>query len=80
MEVDTEIAFTRTLIDDSGRAIDRALAAGDTGAARELATVHRDLFARLARLSRPPLRVAMREAERRWAASAPRQRQSGGVA
>jgi hypothetical protein len=70
MEVDTEIAFTRTLIDDSGRAIERALATGDTGAAPELALQHRDLFARLARLSRPPLGVAMREAERRWAASA----------
>jgi len=78
MDTDTEIAFTRRLIDDSGRAIDRALAAGDGGVARDLATVHRDLVATLARLTRPPLRVAMREAERSWAASAPRQ--SGGVA
>lgn len=72
MDIHTEIAFTRRLIDDSGRAIDQALAVGDTRAARELATRHRDLFARLARLTRPPLGVAMREAERRWAASAPR--------
>jgi hypothetical protein len=70
MDVDTEIALTRMLIDDSGQAIDRALAAGDASAALELAIRHGDLFARLARLSRPPLRVAMREAERRWAASA----------
>jgi hypothetical protein len=69
MDIDTEIAFTRTLIDDSGRAIDRALAAGDSMAARERAAAHRDLFARLARLSRPPLRVAMHEAEGRFAAS-----------
>lgn len=70
MDTEADIAFTRTLIDDSGQAIDRALAAGDTSAARELATRHRDLVARLARLTRPPLRVAMRDAERRWAASA----------
>jgi hypothetical protein len=73
MDVDTEIEFTRMLIDDSGRAIDRALAAGDSSAARELATVHRDLFARLARLTRPPLGVAMHEADGRFAASAPRE-------
>lgn len=69
MDVETEIAFTRMLIDDSGREIERALAAGDTTTAQELATRHRDLFARLARLTRPPLRVAMREAEQRWAAA-----------
>jgi hypothetical protein len=73
MEVDTEISFTKMLIDDSGRAIDRALAAGDSEAARERATIHRDLFAQLARLTRPPLRIAMYEAERRWEASAQRE-------
>lgn len=71
MDVGTEISFTKMLIDDSGREIDQALAAGDSTAARELAIRHGDLVARLAMLTRPPLRVAMREAEQRWAASAP---------